>query len=152
MFVRPLAPEDVRQQYELRGLLEPWAARLACQRASDRERVALDAIQRQHERKAPSFDGTRKFHLRVVEACGNELALRVLRGLWAQDRSPQIYSVYGHQPSALESMVHEHRQIVDAFMAGEAETVERLVREHILQSRFVTESGIEPATSPSDPS
>jgi DNA-binding GntR family transcriptional regulator len=151
MFVRPLSGDDVRQIYELRELLEPWAARMACLRAGDRERAAVDAIQTKHERRLPTFDSNRDFHLRIVEACGNDHALRLLRTLWAQESSHRIYSIYGHQPAALEGMVHEHREIVDAFLSGTADKVERLVREHIREARMVTEGAIERTPTQAEP-
>ena len=142
MFVRPLAHEDVRQLYELRELLEPWAARVACQRATDKDRAALASIQAKHERRLPSFDSNRDFHLQLAKPCGNDMALRTLQSIWAQDSSYRVYSAYGDQPQALEQMVHEHRQIVDAFLAGEAQMVEQLVRDHIREAATVTESQV----------
>jgi DNA-binding GntR family transcriptional regulator len=142
MFVRPLAQEDVRQLYELRELLEPWAARVACQRATDKDRAALASIQAKHERRLPSFDSNRDFHLQLAKPCGNDMALRTLQSIWAQDASHRVYTAYGDQPQALEQMVREHRQIVDAFLAGEAQKVEQLVRDHIRDAATVTESKV----------
>lgn len=142
MFVRPLAQEDVRQLYELRELLEPWAARLACLRATDKDRAAIASIQAKHERRLPSFDSNRDFHLLLAKPCGNDMALRTLHSIWAQDSSHRVYSVYGDQPQALDQMVHEHRRIVDAFLAGEVQKVEQLVRDHIRDAGTVTGSHI----------
>jgi DNA-binding GntR family transcriptional regulator len=150
MFVRPLAQEDVRQLYELRELLEPWAARLACLRATDKDRAAIASIQAKHERRLPSFDSNRDFHLLLAKPCGNDMALRTLHSIWAQDSSHRVYSVYGDQPQALDQMVHEHRRIVDAFLAGEAQKVEQLVRDHIRDAGTVTGSHI--AAEPKDDS
>ena len=150
MFVRPLAQEDVRQLYELRELLEPWAARLACLRATDKDRAAIASIQAKHERRLPSFDSNRDFHLLLAKPCGNDMALRTLHSIWALDSSHRVYSVYGDQPRALERMVHEHRQIVDMFLAGEAQKVEQLVRDHIRDAGAITESRV--AADPNDDS
>jgi DNA-binding GntR family transcriptional regulator len=148
MFVRPLSQEDVRQIYELRELLEPWAARLACLRATDKDRSAIASIQAKHERRLPSFDSNRDFHLLLAKPCGNDMALRTLHNIWAQDSSHRVYSVYGDQPQALDRMVREHRRIVDAFLAGEAQKVEQLVRDHICDAGAVTESHV--AAEPKD--
>ena len=150
MFVRPLAQEDVRQLYELRELLEPWAARLACLRATGKDRAAIASIQAKHERRLPSFDSNREFHLLLAKPCGNDMALRTLHSIWAQDSSHRVYSVYGDQPRALDRMVHEHRQIVDAFLAVEAQKVGQLVRDHIRVAGAVTESRV--AAEPKDDS
>jgi DNA-binding GntR family transcriptional regulator len=159
MFVRPLAGADVRQRYEMRELMEPWAARLACFRATDRQRASVETIQQEHEMRQengpmqPSFESNREFHLRLVNACGNKLALQVLGRLWAQGPvDHQIYSVYLQQPNAGEVMVGGHRRIVDAFAAGDGDAVAELVRAHILESMQITEQGVKPTSDQTEAS
>lgn len=150
MFVLSVARDDIVQLYEVREVLEPWAVRLACLRATDEDRSAVERIQKRHEQRCPSFQSNREFHIRLVQACGNGVALRVLRSLWAQDSTERIYSLYREQPSSWEHMVSEHRAIVDAFLRGDADRTYELVKHHIAVAGEVTVGGLDPAHSQND--
>lgn len=136
MFVRAVTSGQVSELYEIREVLEPVAARLACERATPKNVAAIEAIQSRHERKYPressaAFRTNLELHLGLVQPCGNQLMLRFLRTVWHQDAAFRIFSFYTEVSDLVPRMVGEHREIVDAFAAGDAESVEDLLRVHI---------------------
>jgi DNA-binding GntR family transcriptional regulator len=147
MFVRGVSPEEVREVYEVREVLEPFAARLACLRATARDVSAVEAIQRRHERSYPrdlavAFRSNMELHMGLTRACGNQLVLRFLESVWHQDTSIRAFAFQTRDPATVSGMVQEHREIVDAFKAGDGDAVERLLRRHIRAAYEALEAGL----------
>ncbi len=71
-----------------------------------------------------------RFHDLIVQASGNLRALETLRNL---RKSSRIYGArIGHKPlSTILRAAEEHRHILDALEAGDAEQAARLLSEHI---------------------
>ncbi len=136
MFVRGVRPEEIREVYEVREILEPFAARLACQRATPRDLSTIEAIQRRHERSYPrdlsiAFRSNMELHMGLARPCGNQLVLRFLGSVWHHDTSARAFAFQTRDPSTVSGMVQEHREIVEAYKAGDGDAVERLLRRHI---------------------
>ncbi|MCW2546462.1 MAG: GntR domain protein [Mycobacterium sp.] len=80
----------------------------------------------------------RRFHAEIINGCGNETLILVastLEQLWARQREAWTYRVEHAEDSPGADLRHrgieEHRAITDAIEAGEAESAERLCREHV---------------------
>ena len=136
MFVTGLQSSEVRELYEAREVLEPLAARLACERATPRDIASVQAIQSRHERTYPkdmavAFRSNLELHTGLVRACDNQLILRFLEAIWHRDSAFRIFAFYTRDPQTVAEMVHEHHGIVDAFIARDVASVERLLRGHI---------------------
>ncbi len=147
MFVRGVSPGEVREVYEVREVLEPFAARLACVRANERDVAAVEAIQRRHERSYPrdlgvAFRSNMELHMGLARACGNQLVLRFLESVWHQDTSIRAFAFQTRDPATVAGMVQEHREIVEAFKAGDGDAVERLLRRHIRAAYEDLEAGL----------
>ncbi|WP_051689521.1 FadR/GntR family transcriptional regulator [Pelobacter seleniigenes] len=80
----------IKDLVELRSMIEPMAASFAAERASDEEIKAVEAAFKDME-KATNLDeqieADIRFHLSILEACGNELVVSSLR--------PVIESILG---------------------------------------------------------
>lgn len=136
MFVKGVRRAEIRELYEARGTVEPLVARMACERASAKAVAAVEAIQRRHERTyptavGPAFRSNLELHTKLVQACGNQVLLRFLEGVWHQDAALRIFAFYARDQQTTTEMVSEHRQIVDAFRAADGAAVEKLLRRHI---------------------
>jgi DNA-binding GntR family transcriptional regulator len=139
MFIRSLKPDQASDMYQVREVLEPLAARLACEAATDEELAKIRDIQEQHEREYPvgvvkAFRGNFALHTSLVEPCPNRHMYHVLRDIWDQNSALLIFGYYTHHAGDVSSMVAEHRKIVDAFVSRDSFTVERLLRQHIQEA------------------
>jgi len=139
MFVRSLEPAQTRDLYQLREVLEPLAARLACESATDEQMAKIKSIQEQHEREYPvevvtAFRGNFDLHTSLVELCPNQRMYQILRDTWDQTSALLIFGYYTHNVGRVNAMVAEHRAIVDAFVHRDSLTVEHLLRQHIREA------------------
>jgi len=134
--VSELSRDDAVETYQVKGVLESLAARLACQRITDAE---LDALQEIHDRMtrlaaARSRDHRRilqlnaEFHAAIGNASRNEKLIQYIRVLRSQAlRYNYIYlSVLSH----LSASLSEHAGILDALTRRDGDAAERLVRAH----------------------
>lgn len=134
--VSVLSRPDAAETYQLKGVLEAFAARLACTRLSPAELVRLRDLHERMKRLAGArskdvraiLQLNAEFHLTLSEASGNEKLAGYIRALRAQAlRYNYIYlSVLSH----LAPSMKEHERILAALEKRDAALVERLVRAH----------------------
>jgi len=142
--VRELSPTDVRQIYEVRLLLEPWAVARTTQRRSahdlERMRAALDKAENllpDAPRDALDRDmsrtislANREVHREFYSGCGNDLVIRRLEEL--QDLTAlSTVSVLWRKWPTWEAELAEHTMIYKMVEAGDHESAQRLVTDHI---------------------
>ena len=139
MFVRGLTLHDIAELYQLREVLEPVAARLACESAEAVDIARIKAIQRDHEQRYPqsvdgAFHGNVDLHTSLIRSCPNGRMVQYLRDIWDQNSAFMIFRYYVRSVGATRAMVREHRAIVEAFAAADGAQVEALLRTHIRQA------------------
>lgn len=137
--VRRLTLDDVRKVYEVRLLLEPWAATATARTGNaDALAQAQEALNEaagllsssEHSRLSMV---NRRFHRALYSSCGNELVVSQLDGLQDLTALAVVNLLWDRWPTWREEFV-EHAEILSAASEGKAEDVERLVRDHIGQS------------------
>jgi DNA-binding GntR family transcriptional regulator len=130
---------DLAAIYEVRKRLESWASRLAAQRATDEDRRTARKLIGSLERLAGDhtydalLDVDRSIH-RFVYACAknsflaetldqyHNLSLRILHVAMKR---------YASLTPRLEDVVHEQRSVLEAIIAGDGDTAERVAVAHI---------------------
>ncbi len=133
--VRTFTHEDVEHLLEVRAALEVLAARRAAERRSPEHLAALaDALAREDDAaQRADAPGARRaaadFHEALLAAAGNT----VLDEITAVTASRSRWLLGQHED--LAGMAVEHRLLLDALRAGDADEAVRLVVEHLTTSR-----------------
>jgi len=130
-----LTEKDVSEFYELKSLLEGYAARLATNRLQEKDLQKMeqlnDQIERFHERgdlKKIARVHT-EFHNIFLEAAGNEQLSSTLQQLVNKfQRFTILLALSGKNPEAVE----QHREIIEAFRMRNAARAEELVKANAL--------------------
>jgi DNA-binding GntR family transcriptional regulator len=137
--VRVHTPEDLDDLYQLRALLEGFAARRAATRISDEQ---VGELRASCDRFA-GIDPDRQlrelvrenmfFHSTILDIAGSaRLASMVRRVI----ELPLVYKSYiWYSPDQQRISVHYHRQIVTALAARDAERAELIMKEHVFEAR-----------------
>ncbi|GAA4887039.1 GntR family transcriptional regulator [Saccharopolyspora cebuensis] len=134
--VRRLALADLRAVYQVRLLLEPWAAMTTARSgAPEPLRQAQDALNEaagllSSGRNSELSAANRRFHRALYSGCGNELVVDQLDGLRDLTSLGVVSMLWDRWPSWRDEFV-EHAEILAAATDGSAEDVERLSREHL---------------------
>ncbi|MHB1133988.1 MAG: GntR family transcriptional regulator [Chloroflexota bacterium] len=132
--VATLTPEDFVEILTFRELLEAHAARLAAQRRDAATTARLAELVEACEPLVAGRDQrgygrlVAELHRAIVQSSGNRRLIRVFDTLYDQSRIIRWRAF--NLPGRPDVGHQEHRQIVAAIAAGDADAAERLVREH----------------------
>lgn len=137
--VVPLSDTDLDEVYQLRLLLEVPAMVQLAERGIAAERERLTGLAEEIERAAADRDvirfleTDRAFHLELLALHGNRRLVSIVANLRDQTR------LYGlkmlAQQDKLGASAAEHRRLLSAIDAGDAELVSRLTRAHLEHTR-----------------
>lgn len=141
LIVAPLEPATIRHHYQVRAALDALAARLAAQGCASSAEVAA-RTQREGERiVAAGFavvdSGSVKemiakdieFHAFIYEASGNPILKPTAQLHWRYLRRVMGEVLRGAEPP--HAIWHQHREILDAIVSGNAGASENLALRHI---------------------
>lgn len=124
---------DESELFEVRWLLEGETAALAATRRSGehvgRMVEAVDAMARGLHSERAYIDADLAFHLTIAEACGNRVVSHLMHAIRGQVQRVlgTAFTVAGSAERSLE----QHREILAAIEAGDAEAARRAMHEHI---------------------
>lgn len=135
-YVTEMSERDVREAYQLLGLLESDATARVATQASAAELAELAALHEALERALHEPTGSRdaffaaneRFHLRVLELEGNRWRQQMVTDLRRLMKLNRHHSLF--REGRLAESLHEHRAIMQALLARDPEATARLVREH----------------------
>lgn len=138
VFVSGLSKEKAKQLYEMKEALESMAAKLCAERADEKalERM-LESIDMQETSANKgemeiAVDLDLRFHVLLVESCGNALIEQQAKSLLLQTRRLSQLAVY--DTDHIYDFVAQHRKIYDAIKSRDAVAAAMAVGEHI---RFI---------------
>ena len=120
--------------YDIRVLIEPEAVRRSAARGAAEQpawesaAAALDRADRAADR-AERQQANREFHRALYAGCGNDLMVGILDGL--RDQTALVSTAVWTRNASWEQEAAEHRAILEAVTAGQAEVAANLLEEHI---------------------
>jgi GntR family transcriptional repressor for pyruvate dehydrogenase complex len=130
-----LGDGDLRQLFEVRKVLEVEMAGLAAARRSDEDIEKMQrAIEAMDEGLASAeryIAGDLEFHQSVVAATGNRIARSMMHAIRDVMRRA-LLSIY-QIPGSPERSMQEHRQILEAVIAGRPDEARALMRDHLVR-------------------
>jgi len=133
-FVASFRLNAVLERLELRRILEPGFVRLATERATEDDLRVLEEIvaaQFTASTSRVAHDTSREFHIQLARTTRNEQFVRVLEGLWSLDIGRQLLARRSTNPGWQEEDANEHKEILSAVLAREADRAGELMDRHI---------------------
>lgn len=141
VIVTELDENEIRDLYEVRGVLEGLAARLAAERATS---VEIEGMEHSLEefvihREKTDFEGMVRqnsgFHRLLAQASGNGFLISFLDSLQAYIGLGRVATL--SQPIRQEQVLQEHRDILNAIIKRDSTQAERAAQDHV---RFVEQA------------
>lgn len=138
-YVTEISERDLDEVFTIMALLEGECARSAAGRASAAELEELQDIHRDLEHAAAAedidrfFEANQAFHHRVQALADNRWLLQVIEDLRKVIKLSRHHSLFSE--GRLEQSLAEHRDILDALLARDADAAEARMREHISSGR-----------------
>lgn len=138
-FCRELDPGEIYDLYEFRRAVEAFSVRMACERAADED---LDELDRFLARTADAPDDEniehvlyydQNFHETIAKLSGNREVLRTLKNLNSRIYFVRWVAMTGQRAATQR----EHREILMALRARDADRAAQLMEAHIIHRKDV---------------
>lgn len=132
--VTAYTPRDVSEFYAIKSILEGYAARLACNRLTDREIDRLQAINEKLEELANQNDVKQffkvhnDFHELFIKGADNDKLKEMISMLVTRFQRLRMASL--SLPGRMAVSVQEHHKIINAFKKRDCDLAEVLVRKN----------------------
>jgi DNA-binding GntR family transcriptional regulator len=141
-FVASWTDDDIRDLFDLRVLLESNIASLAAQRIAPADIDRLVTIQDEIERQGPDIASenlqringlNREFHRVISAASGSSRMSEMLSNAIEIPIVQQTFARY--TPEQLSRSFGHHREVIDAFVAGDSEWARDVMSCHVRAAR-----------------
>jgi DNA-binding GntR family transcriptional regulator len=130
MFVSGVDVRELARLSEVREVLEPEAARLAAERATDADRRELGALLAELDTAGGELmDLDERIHRAVYRAAHNDLLEATLEQYYVL--ALRIWSMALDRAHELEEAVEEHRALLEAIRSGDAGRAADTMRAHV---------------------
>ncbi len=134
VFVTEISPDEIKEIYEIRSMIEGYAAKLVAQNITKREISELESILKKTKTCIEKEDSTgimsanSEFHTKMVENSRNGKLLSIYENLVVSIKRHQSYSL--SFPWSASISLQEHWKILEAICEKDNAKAERLAREH----------------------
>ena len=136
-FVSELSQKDIAQIYDLLGVLEGLAVRVATPMFSDKEIDQLEsmvhAVEEARDNPEEMFKRNRKFHQRLTESSGNE-RLGNFAALLRQ-HNMRVSLVFFFYKDHVEHSLERNMKIIAALRSRDGLQAEQVIRQHFIDAR-----------------
>ena len=135
MFVSRVDVRDLAGLSEVRNTLEPHAARLAAERATEGDRTHIDLLLEElaavgaEPSERVLIDLDQRIHRHIYECTHNPFLASTLNEYYVL--ALRIWFLALDRVARLGEAVREHRQLLEAIRAGDADRAEESMRRHV---------------------
>lgn len=129
MFVTGVDVRDLARISEVRTALEPEAARLAAERATDEERQELADLSDEIARGGDLMGLDERIHRAIYAAAHNDLMAKTLGEYYVL--ALRIWMIALERAEELEEAVEAHRNLIQAIIVAEGDRAADLMRDHV---------------------
>ncbi|MBT9458440.1 MAG: GntR family transcriptional regulator [Burkholderiaceae bacterium] len=131
-YVTEMSQQDVAEVYHLLSVLESDAAGEVAIKATDDQLAALNQLHQQLElaiaERTQFFALNEAFHMQVLEVAGNRWRTQIVTDLRKVMKLNRHLSLF--KQGRLAESLNEHRRLMQALLARDAQAAQQLVREH----------------------
>ncbi len=129
MFVTGVDVRDLARISEVRTALEPEAARLAAERATDEERDELASLSDAIKSGADLMGLDERIHRAIYAAAHNDLMEKTLGEYYVL--ALRIWMIALDRAEDLEEAVEAHRDLITAIVVADGDRAADLMRDHV---------------------
>ncbi len=138
--VASFSAQDVANFYDLKMILEGYAARLSTMTLTESDLAKMETVNRQMEAAAAKKDVRRvldlhnEFHDIFMRACGNEKLHQIVQNMVMQF---QRFRLVLAMPGRVEGSLEKHQEIIEAFRRRDPALAEKLVQQNALYGKKI---------------
>jgi len=129
--VTAVSPVDIHEIFQLRLLLEPFAAAMCVNRVKKEKIMEIRKFTKKllELQKQTYAEDIHDLHRIIIEATGNKRLINIMNNL--NNQIIRLLNPSGYIPGRVMRSLGEHIQIIDAILAGDASMAEKQMRNHL---------------------
>ena len=134
--VSALSRRELEEMYDVRLVLDPYAAKVGAGLAHGQEKQALKELLASFDPASSYLEQlqrNRDLHRILYAASRNTVLVETLDGLW--DRFDRYRAILIREHMTASTAEEEHAAIVEAFIDGDGVAVSKLMRVHLARGR-----------------
>ncbi|GAA3356100.1 GntR family transcriptional regulator [Saccharopolyspora gregorii] len=144
-YIAPVAGREIRELFELRGMMERYAAQRTLELGTAPVQEMSGELDRQRELRAAEdarafIDLDHRFHAALVRAVGNEMLTKNYDGLRARQVRAGIVALFSAR-NRREAVVDEHDAILAALADGDTAAAHAAITAHLDATQHVLLAG-----------
>jgi len=138
--VASFSAQDVSNFYDLKMILEGYAARMATMTLTEADIAKMESLNRLMEGASAKKDLRRvldlhnEFHDVFLRACGNEKLHQIVQNMVMQF---QRFRLILAMPGRVEGSIDKHAEIIEAFRRRDPALAEKLVQQNALYGKKI---------------
>ena len=136
-FVTTVSERDLAEVFHLMALLESDAAAVVAAGATDSQIAELqrlhDELESRIDDRAAFFAANERFHICLLEVADNRWRVQMVADLRRVMKLNRHQSLF--RQGRLEASLQEHRQLMQALQARDADAARRAMQDHIAAGR-----------------
>jgi len=147
--VTSLSYKDIQEVFDIRLLLESYAAKLLCERNVPDMKNKLKRLSEEMSKlgkkndKFPEFaKKDREFHFAIVKAAGNRKLCEIFLYVDSWMHIIRVYYMQTASQKRIDDSIREHQEICDSFQKGDAEGASKRIKSHIQTTEKAVLGGI----------
>lgn len=143
--VKPVSLEEVSEIYEVQGVLEGYAGRLATLNLNDEHLSEMEKLIEKMQKYLKSNDVNRfyemnqKAHEIFLKQSGNQLIYDLISKLNLRKKMFRYRVTFLAKKEIMKKAIEDHKKILEGFISRNPDEVEKLVREHWKSDTRITE-------------
>jgi DNA-binding GntR family transcriptional regulator len=129
--VTTVSPVDIHEIFQLRLLLEPYAAAMCVNHVKKEKVMEIRKFTKKmlEQKKQTYIEDIHDLHRLIIEATGNKRLINIMNNL--NNQIIRLLNPAGYIPGRVIRSLEEHLQIIDAILAGNPSMAEKKMRYHI---------------------
>jgi len=143
--VKQISITEIAELYEIQGLLEGFAAKRASLNLNDQDLIKIKKLTEKMEKFFKSnnvekfYESNKEIHEIFLKKSNNQSIYDLVSNLNLRKKLFRYRVTFLAKKDVMKNALNDHKKILNAFLARDADTIERLVREHWISDSRIRE-------------
>jgi len=143
--VKQISLADINELYEIQGVLEGYAARRASLNLNDQDLSKIKKLTEKMEKYFRSnnvekfYESNKEIHEIFLKKSNNQSIYDLISNLNLRKKMFRYRVTFLAKKDVMKKALDDHKKILNAFLARDSNTIERLVREHWISDSRIRE-------------
>ena len=143
--VKQISLADINELYEIQGVLEGYAARRASLNLNDQDLSKIKKLTEKMEKYFRSnnverfYKSNKEIHEIFLKKSNNQSIYDLVSNLNLRKKMFRYRVTFLAKKDVMKKALDDHKKILNAFLARDSDTIERLVREHWISDSRIRE-------------